>query len=85
MALSLAEIRLEVVSLAHRPGEAVENVLNRADSYLEWVFRDGDKGDSPPTSGDDAGAPSGDKLGSAPGVAPGQASSRSNRNNRNRR
>lgn len=84
--LSLAEIRLQVVSLAHKPGEDPKNVLNRADTYLAWVLGGEDKGDNPPSFPGEPGASSGDNLDeSAPGAAPGQASQRSNQSNRSRR
>lgn len=67
MSMSLAEIRLQVLSLSHKQGESPENVLSRADIYLKWVLRGEDKGSNLPSNPGEPGATSGDKLDSALG------------------
>ncbi len=73
---SRAEIRLAVVSLVHRHGESVENVLARSQAIEEWIYRE-DKG--PRAVGSPPSAPEGDTSESAPDE-PGQATPKPNRN-----
>ena len=75
---SRAEIRLSIVSLVHRHGESVENVIARAQSLEDWVYRE-DK--APRAVGAPPSAPEGETSESAPDAeSAGQATPNPKRN-----
>jgi len=71
-------LRLEIVSLVHKPGLDWDLVQGNADKVLAWVKQGTPSG---PASAEAAPTP-GDTGGSGPGVTPGQAAQR-NQTSRN--